>query len=676
MQVLNFVLFLGIAPSLVQASSFQNIKFTFTEVTGSYSLPSAGLSEMYDYYIAPSGAKGFSSFSLTVNVESDWDFASVETCGSVQTCSSVSWNLWNRVTGTQTGSWGSTTLGSSPVVHVRIILDGMNTLQNPISQMSWTAIVPPPPTMSPTMAPTPSPTPPPTMAPTPAPSLCEGAKTVDMAQGPGLHTCALLSTSELKCWGNNGNGQLGLGDTTSRGLLASDMGTNLPAVRLGVGRTVLQASSGYEHTCAVLDNNKAKCWGRNNGGKLGTNDQTDRGGTPESMDDALPYVILPEGTLVKQISAGRDITCALLLPGNNVKCWGNGGWGDLGYSDGFTRGNTEGSMESLPDVDLGSVSTVRKLRAGNFHSHCALFENGKAKCWGLNQDGQLGLGDRVSRGLSPGDMGDNLPFLDTGVGSYVEDIAILYSEGCALLSGGCVKCWPYYGANFVQVYAPGPCTDFGTGRTAKQIAFGYSHVCALLDNNQVKCKGNNLNAELGWGFEERSYYGTMTEEQGDKWPYTDIGEPGRTVQKLIANEMGNCVILDNQSVKCWGSNDQGLLGIGSNVVASNAATSSIVNLGIVTSIPCTRSPTTAPTPAPTMAPTPSPTPSPTPAGCLPGTFLSEDGAECLPCPPGTYSNQVTGIGSQCFPCETGSFSPEYGATTCTLCPAGSITSVF
>ncbi|NBU65264.1 MAG: hypothetical protein EBS29_12315, partial [Chloroflexia bacterium] len=67
-------------------------------------------------------------------------------------------------------------------------------------------------------------------------------------------TCALLSNGNVKCWGANWKGQLGLGDTKNRGGYINEMGDNLLAVNLGSGRTAVAIQSGQAHTCAILDN--------------------------------------------------------------------------------------------------------------------------------------------------------------------------------------------------------------------------------------------------------------------------------------------------------------------------------------------------------------------------------------------------------------------------------------
>ena len=79
-------------------------------------------------------------------------------------------------------------------------------------------------------------------------------------------------TIRLNVGGGNEYGQLGLGDTDHRGDATGEMGDNLPYVDLGRGRTVKVLSSGDIHACAILDNDKIKCWGYNSHGQLGLSD--------------------------------------------------------------------------------------------------------------------------------------------------------------------------------------------------------------------------------------------------------------------------------------------------------------------------------------------------------------------------------------------------------------------
>jgi alpha-tubulin suppressor-like RCC1 family protein len=70
------------------------------------------------------------------------------------------------------------------------------------------------------------------------------------------------------------------------------MGATLPEVDLGPGRTALQLTAGGNNTCARLDDGSVKCWGLNGNGQLGLGDAQDRGDGPGEMGAALPAVQL------------------------------------------------------------------------------------------------------------------------------------------------------------------------------------------------------------------------------------------------------------------------------------------------------------------------------------------------------------------------------------------------
>ncbi|MEK7690922.1 MAG: hypothetical protein AAB425_07865, partial [Bdellovibrionota bacterium] len=101
-----------------------------------------------------------------------------------------------------------------------------------------------------------------------------------------------LDTGETKCWGFNGSGRLGLGDTMARGQTAGQMGDSLPVINVGTNRTI-SAMSISDHTCVVLDNLTVKCFGNNSDGRLGLGDNAaHRGDSAGEMGDSLPELIL------------------------------------------------------------------------------------------------------------------------------------------------------------------------------------------------------------------------------------------------------------------------------------------------------------------------------------------------------------------------------------------------
>src|SRR5262249_38128690 len=147
--------------------------------------------------------------------------------------------------------------------------------------------------------------------------------------------------------------------------------------------------------------------------------------------------------VIKFGHGGLD-TCALLADGR-VKCWGWNDFGQLGLGDTQMRGDNPGEMgDNLPAVDLGAGKKAVALTGGDSH-HCALLSDGSVKCWGRNLEGELGLGDTNNRGDNPGEMGDNLPAVDLGAGKTAVAIDAGGYCSCALLNDGSVKCW---GGNF------------------------------------------------------------------------------------------------------------------------------------------------------------------------------------------------------------------------------------
>jgi alpha-tubulin suppressor-like RCC1 family protein len=313
----------------------------------------------------------------------------------------------------------------------------------------------------------------------------------------GKHTCALLQTGAVKCWGANDYGQLGLGDTQRRGETSDQMGMNLPAVELGAGRTAVKLSLGERHSCALLDDQTVKCWGNNTYGQLGQPDENHRGNAPDQMGDALPPVNL--GQPVIDVAAGGRHTC-FLLQDRSVKCLGDTGLGQLG--DGGVPGAS---------VDLGTGRTAAKIYASFVHS-CAELDDGSLKCWGFNGDGRLGLGDVVTRGTAADQMGDALPA--------------------------------------VQI-AP--------GQGVQQLQCGFRHCCAVLDANTLKCFGVNLKGALG--LEDDVNRGTLPSQMGNDLPFVDLGRL-EAAKKVFVGEMHTCVVLVHGRVKCFGDNGRGQLGLG------------------------------------------------------------------------------------------------------------------
>jgi alpha-tubulin suppressor-like RCC1 family protein len=225
--------------------------------------------------------------------------------------------------------------------------------------------------------------------------------------GNGLiHTCALLKNGTVRCWGGNGEGQLG-----------RDLGLNpfpYPVEVSGLTHAIA-ISVGDRYACALLKDGKARCWGHNTSGQLGNGSTT---------NSTVPVdVVGLKGAVA--ISAGALHTCAALASGA-VLCWGRNYYGQLG------NGSTTNS--TVPVAVAGLKGAVA-ISAGALHT-CAALGSGAVRCWGANQYGQLGIGTKITGSKVP----VGVPFLG---GTRKVTAGSLHT--CALLNDGTARCW---GRNF------------------------------------------------------------------------------------------------------------------------------------------------------------------------------------------------------------------------------------
>jgi hypothetical protein len=235
-----------------------------------------------------------------------------------------------------------------------------------------------------------------------------------------VHTCAILDDDTLKCWGYNYDGRLGMGDNTER---------NAPeatAVNLGSGRTAKAVACGDVHTCAILDDETLKCWGRNQKGQLGMGEFYSEN-APEAT-----AVNLGTGAVSVSVSYGES-SCASLATGG-LKCWGAGIKGQLG------DGTTTEKQASPVEVDVGTGSTAKMVSIAA-QTGCAILNDDSIKCWGENKNGIFGTGTTLP---SP----DNLPIstvLPAGLTakslSLGGDYTSAWVTACAVMNDDSIWCW-------------------------------------------------------------------------------------------------------------------------------------------------------------------------------------------------------------------------------------------
>jgi alpha-tubulin suppressor-like RCC1 family protein len=337
--------------------------------------------------------------------------------------------------------------------------------------------------------------------------------------------------------------------------------------------TSISGGTTSSHVCAIDNSSgKVKCWGRNSSGQLGLGHVNNLGDASGEMGSNLAYIDLGTGRTATAISAGNGHTCAL-LDNSVLKCWGYNNKGQLGLGHSNNIGDGSGEMgDNLASIDLGSGRTATAITTGESHT-CALLDNASIKCWGQNTYGQLGLGHTNNLGDDSSEMGDNLAAVELGSGRTASAITAGGYHTCALLDNASVKCWGYNDAGHLGLGHSNnigdgsgemgdnlAAVDLGTGRTATAIMAGESHTCALLDNASVKCWGSNYAGGLGQG--SSSHLGDGSGEMGDNLAAVDLGT-GRTATAITAGTSHTCVLLDNGAVKCWGINNRGQLGQGS-----------------------------------------------------------------------------------------------------------------
>lgn len=386
-----------------------------------------------------------------------------------------------------------------------------------------------------------------------------------LVRAGGDHTCALYKNGAARCWGRNGDGQLGLGDQRDRGATPGETVASLPALDLGA--SVVDVALGAAHSCALVSGGSAKCWGSGENGRLGSESTA-----PVAGGLALLPALPMRG--LQGLAAGDAHGCAL-ADGGDVRCWGLGSSGQLGYDSGQTVGSKSGDMQGLPSVTL--AAPARSVAAGRAHT-CALLEGagGAAlKCWGSGARGQLGQGDTAARGNGPGEMG-KLGTVDFGVDtSGTRRAPLLVAVGalhnCAILDDFETVCW---GAGDSGALGTGATSDLGaakrdlldlrgidlgSGFVSHSLCAGEAFSCALSEDGRVKCWGKNDRGQLGLG--DTAPRGASPGTMGTALAAVDLGA-GSAAAQVTCGRAHACALLTSGALKCWGQNDHGQLGLG------------------------------------------------------------------------------------------------------------------
>ena len=233
----------------------------------------------------------------------------------------------------------------------------------------------------------------------------------------------------------------------------------------------------------------------------------------------------------------------------------------------FTQSQYEAAKESVDPAESHGTGGSSKhlnetsLSVGSGHT-CVFGDDShdfgdRMKCWGTGDMGQLGIGNTQDIGDETGEMGENLPFVDTGNGLNITKATLGESHTCAMFENGSVKCWGEtsllgIGYNDVDGFGDGyqetgevlPYLPLPVGRKVLDLEAGHRHTCAILDNSDITCWGDNSQGQLGIG--NTSFIGDAVDEIGDYLPITST--PSITSSTPSSLAMGwdhSCALFSN-----------------------------------------------------------------------------------------------------------------------------------
>lgn len=399
--------------------------------------------------------------------------------------------------------------------------------------------------------------------------------------GPA-HACAIERGRSVRCWGRGSSGALGSGAIDDR---LAYPGPAASTVTLG---TATQIATGDLHTCVLLASGAVRCWGQGASGQLGSGDRDNRfDGYADPRTGTDDASVVPLGAAATQLSAGGSFTCAVLTTGA-VRCWGDGLFGRTGArgTDSRLDGLADGPADEATTVPLpGPAASVS---AGDQHA-CALLTSGAVHCWGYGANGRLGSGasdDRLDGLVDPATGTDEVSTVP--LGGAATAISAGGAHTCALMSSGDVRCWGLgtsgqlgQGRNWESLLdAAGeqpstvPLKPIGTAANkvattpnlrAIAISAGDLHTCAILDGGDVRCWGQGTSGQLGQGATD-GRLDTSATNPSDAAARVGGGADGKgpglgaPAVAITAGTASTCAALLTGAVRCWGAGEGGRLG--------------------------------------------------------------------------------------------------------------------
>jgi alpha-tubulin suppressor-like RCC1 family protein len=388
----------------------------------------------------------------------------------------------------------------------------------------------------------------------------------------GSHTCIILRTTNVSCWGNNDKGQLGTAITTPKS--ATPLPVNDGASPM---TDVVALAAGFDFTCALNVAGVVKCWGDNSIKQLGN-------GT-KNNSSAPVQVALGTGAAIG-ITAGGGQACAIMR-GGTVKCWGF-----VGFGDGVNQSRDVTDITTAPNVNLNGIV---QIEAGNWHV-CAVQLGGALFCWGTDSNHQFGDGATDPKATAPNlyNTTASRAALQSRPSSFRSDIIAVAAgmrQTCALTRSGAAVC---FGSNKgpagraiagdvpVDPQVPQPVSNaFGYGGDIDLIILADRPVSITQDTRRTSPfatddvvialaggKGTIRPTTDQEGKSNNGYHMCALMSSGDVRCLGDNRQNQSVANPIVTNAVeiaagGNhtCAVIADGSVSCWGSNANNQLGV-------------------------------------------------------------------------------------------------------------------
>jgi alpha-tubulin suppressor-like RCC1 family protein len=343
-------------------------------------------------------------------------------------------------------------------------------------------------------------------------TLPAGDRAISVSNGES-HSCALTQTGNVACWGGNDYGQLGVGDTVARN------GASLSIVEFPQNQRIVAISAALSHTCALTGTGKVYCWGDNSQGQLGVGgipkDCFDADGAcgPSNYPEVLP----PAGrTFVGLGKFGGNHQCGI-LDDRSILCWGDNAQGQLGIGSvtdpcsPLGNSDPDCARDAAPiTLPGGSASQV----AGGTGFSCALSELGEVFCWGSSDAGQLGLPSVSSKCDSGGPTAclNSLQKIRFQGEAKAVSISAGANHACAEMESGGYICW---GSRALGIAGDGasngsrcgpsdtscltetPKLAFPVELQAGELSAGSEATCSVMNDKSLICWGKGAWGQLG-----------------------------------------------------------------------------------------------------------------------------------------------------------------------------------